>query len=100
MARALRGKFRSARDFTLEQDGERKFSLAEVGESIIRREPVYVDSLPTILKYRGPALPDSLPRIFPFMSLLIVSPEIAETISQFDLGEPTNPQCRHRTVHR
>ncbi|KIC38684.1 hypothetical protein RA27_19900 [Ruegeria sp. ANG-R] len=87
MARTLRGKFRSARDFTLEQDGECKFSLAEVGEAIIRREPVDVDSLPTVLKYRGLALPDPLPRIFPFMSLLIVSPEFAEVIAQFDLGE-------------
>ncbi|MEW2919537.1 hypothetical protein AB1A64_20890 [Ruegeria sp. ANG10] len=83
----LGSSFPSSSDFTLDQDGARKHSLVEVGEAIIRRQPVDVDSLPTVLKYRAPTLPEPLPRIFPFMSLLVVSPDVAEVISQFDLGE-------------
>ncbi|WP_282120791.1 hypothetical protein [Ruegeria atlantica] len=83
----LSSSFPSSDDFTLDQDGASKYSLVEVGEAIVRRQPVYVDSLPTVLKYRAPVLLDPLPRIFPLMSLLVVSRDIADVISQFDLGE-------------
>ncbi len=56
IGQTLSSMYLSSGDFTLDQDGPCKHSFAEVGEMITRRQPVDIDSLPTALKYRVPAL--------------------------------------------